>query len=139
MKNLSNDSSKIKHYEKKIGVKPELYFWDDSMSDKYKNDSRQEEWAKQREKLGFDSRSLWDLRSTLASFIYPRLKAFEEYGCSYPGNMSDKEWRTIIRKMARAFELMFVEYTDGGFKEEEIKEIHEGLQLFATHYMDLWD
>lgn len=129
----------VKYYEKKIGLKPEYYFWDDQMTDKFKNDKRQGKWAEQREKYGFDQRELWCLKSTLATFIYPRLMLFSEGSGSFPLGMEYDEWLDIVKRMAKSFELILTEDMKEECDENYYKQIDEGLELFAKYFMQLWD
>lgn len=46
--------------------------------DNMEDDKRNGEWAKQREKYGFDDRETWNLDSTMAELLYERLKMFDE-------------------------------------------------------------
>lgn len=43
------------------------------------NDERQEQWAKEREELGFDERETWCLDHSWHLWLYERLKYYKEY------------------------------------------------------------
>lgn len=44
------------------------------------NDSRQEEWARERDIYGFDERETWALDHAFACWLYERLKMYKEIG-----------------------------------------------------------
>ena len=90
--------------------------------------------VRQREKYGFDERETWDLHTVIAAFVYPRLKMFAEYAASVPMGMKPLEWRDILKKMVRAFELIITDQV--GTHRSEVKE---GLDLFREYLFDLWD
>lgn len=48
-------------------------------------DNRLKKFRKQREKYGFDNSELWNLNTTIAKFILPRLKAFRKDIYGIPG------------------------------------------------------
>lgn len=101
------------------------------------DDIRSEEWKKQREERGFDSTELWNLDSTIASFIAPRLKAFNENTHSSPGNLPLEDWKEILNEMILTFEYL------SGDDKFDISKPHpdttEGLQLFAQYFNSLWN
>ena len=130
---------RVKYYEKELGIPPEFYFWDDTMNKGLAKDSRQEEWKEQREKYGFDERELWSLKTTIAAFVYPRLKHFSEVCTSYPIDAVSDTWADDINKMAEAFKLVILEDSGDTLSKEAYKEIKEGLRLFADRFLDLWD
>ena len=58
-----------------------------------KDDDREEKFSKQRIERGFDDSETWSLRDTIANFILPRLKAFNEITFSRPADLEDiSEW-----------------------------------------------
>jgi hypothetical protein len=118
------------HYEKGIGLTDDYFFWKKDDAD----DERTPIWKEQREKYGFDERELWDLHTVIAAFVYPRLKMFAEYTASVPMGMKPLEWRNILEKMVRAFELIITDQV-----EAHHAEVTEGLDLFREYYFDLWD
>lgn len=105
---------------------------------------------------------LWNLNYTFAEYIYPRLKAFREGVCGYPGsldykngkprirskskgynNLTEKLWHEILDKMVLAFELWLS--SDDWDCEINSKEydkrwakVNEGFSLFMKHFNGLW-
>lgn len=105
-----------------------------------RDDSRWEEFKKERLENGFDESETWALDSTIAKFILPRLKCFYNDGdiLSYPGNLTSKEWSEIVYKMVKAFDLI-VNVDVAKRTEEEVKAVEEGLDLFREYFFDLWN
>lgn len=105
-----------------------------------RDDSRWEEFKKERLENGFDESETWALDSTIAKFILPRLKCFYNDGdiLSYPGNLTSKEWSEIVYKMVKAFDLI-VNVDAAKRTEEEVKAVEEGLDLFREYFFDLWN
>lgn len=104
------------------------------------NDSRQEQWKIQRETRGFDSTELWNLDTTIAKFIAPRLKVFREDGVhGWPSDMTPDEWEVILDKMVSTFEFLANEGKYVCFDQECWTQVDEGLGLFAKYYSALWN
>lgn len=99
------------------------------------DDDRWDEFEEQRLKRGFDDSELWNLNSTITSFILPRLKAFRDETVSYPDGMTREEWESIIDEMIAAFELLEEDKCDS----ESNKKIEQGLNTFVKHFRGLWD
>lgn len=106
----------------------------------------------QRRTRGWDDSDLWSLDTTIAEFIVPRMKRWLEIGVSgYPHGLTPEKWDEILRKILKTFELALEDPFD--YKHEEgdsiedrmrkadeyLKEVDEGLSLFAKHYLHLWD
>lgn len=102
-------------------------------------DDRWEEYRKQRLERGFDDSELWSLDSTIAEFVYPRLKAFYNEGdmLGYPARLTKNKWHDILKSMIKAFDIIvnknIIDYT-----KEERKQVDNGLRLFAEYFSDLW-
>ena len=81
---------------------------------------------------------IWGTCNTLARLIAPRLRAFEaldKHGC--PSEMGDvRHWNQAIGKMAKAFELLGLDYYPS---DEDNQAIAEGLELFHKYFRKLWD
>lgn len=102
------------------------------------DDSRWEEYTKQRLDRGFDDSETWNLDGTISKFIYPRLAAFIEdtkrLQC-HPGNISFDEWVEILEKILNGFELLA---SDAENTEDENTIIEESLDLFRKYFHNLW-
>lgn len=57
-----------------------------------KDDSRYEEWTKQRMTQGFDDTEIWNLGRTLCKFLKPRLEYYKEHHSGYPANRTQDSW-----------------------------------------------
>lgn len=103
------------------------------------NHPDQELWKQQREERGFDDTELWNLDSTIAQFILPRLKRFKEMTDKYPNPdfSSMEEWNEALDKMIGAFHFM-VEEKYGCFDGPMFEDAEEGLRLFAQYFGNLW-
>lgn len=101
-------------------------------------DSRWEEYEKQRLQRGFDDSETWNLDGTITKFIYPRLIAFIEdtkkLEC-HPGSIPFDTWIGILEDMSKGFELMS---QDNEKTEDEDKIIEKALDLFREHFHQLW-
>lgn len=112
-------------------------------------------WPFQRLTRGFDDRELWNLDSTIAKFIVPRLKVFIEqsdrYG--YPavleeeGNLGHEKWDIILAKILWSFEYALASYgedwNDYPWKDKEAqgvltKRYESGMKLFSKYCGNLW-
>jgi hypothetical protein len=86
-----------------------------------KNDDREEYFINQRLERGFDDSETWSLRDTIALFIIPRLKRYQEIA---------------NRKIHRDVEL--VNDIDSFIKAmEEEKQMYEGIEKFSKIFMTL--
>jgi len=113
-------------------------------------DKRHNHLSQQRKTNGFDDTELWNLHSTIAGFIIPRLKRFAETTHGYPTfYQSMKMWEKDLNKMVRAFELaagdeMFGKWDSPDTKEKKEenkrwKEYEEGMKLFQENFLSLWN
>ena len=116
---------------------------------KYKN---------QRIERGFDDTETWNLDSTMAKFILPRLKRFKELHNGYPANLTPEQYDLYLDKMIYAFEQLSdedasMDELENVFGEDNFKigdssyagaernrdvTVEEGLQLFAEYFQSLW-
>lgn len=102
-------------------------------------DDRWEEYTKQRLERGFDNSELWNLDSTIAKFIYPRLEAFYEdakAGSYRPDGMNREEWLQILERMVNGFYLISLDRIKS---EEEEAVADDGLKLFSQYFYTLWN
>ena len=92
----------------------------------------------QRLTRGWDDSDTWDLDSTLAWWLVPRLKRFKELTNGYPGGLTEKKWDEILDKIICAFSLISKEQWDWETDKEKVRQVDEGLDLFRKWYFDLW-
>ena len=106
-------------------------------------------------KNGFDYSECWNLDSTIAAYILPRLAHFKKVTRSHPwceqdgcasAEEAEKLWKFRLNSMIVAFYLIVTkpewEYNDAFSrfqKESNYDRINEGLLSFACHYQHLWD
>ena len=101
------------------------------------DDHRETVFKKQRIERGFDDSETWSLFYTITKFILPRLKCFREVYAGYPGSTTSEEWKSILDKMIRAFELVLRDNSKW-MDEAEEKEYQEGMKLFSEWFRGLW-
>lgn len=103
-----------------------------------KDDSRWEEYTRQRLEQGFDMSETWNLDGTIARFIYPRLKAFisdvKKMQC-HPASIEYEDWLNILNDMLKGFELLV---SDDIKTNDENEVIERGLDLFRKYFFNLW-
>ena len=101
-------------------------------------DSRWEEYEKQRLERGFDDSETWNLDATISKFIYPRLLAFIEdtkrLQC-HPSSIEYTVWLDILKKMADGFELLS---QDCERTDDEGKVIELAIDYFHDYFHCLW-
>lgn len=103
------------------------------------DDDRDEAFAKQRMERGFDSSELWSLKDTITDFILPRLKAFADEPCGYPGCFdNEKDWVKILNQMIKAFEITKKDTDEGYVTDEEWEVWEDGMSLFHEYFLHLW-
>ena len=99
-----------------------------------RRDIRQSKWREQRKKRGFDDTELWNLDSTIAKFVLPRLKAFKKLKGGRPYELSNDEWDDILDKMICSFSIIAKDSINADYELYQ-----EGLDLFAKYFGYLWD
>lgn len=89
---------------------------------------------------GFSYDELWNLDSSIASFIIPRLKKFMKTTHGYPNEIGKfEDWEIAIRKM-----LVYLRCISNGNygdteKGKRFEFFKEGMKLFHEHFHSLWD
>lgn len=99
------------------------------------NDPRIPEYKEHLKERGFDDTETWNLDKTIAKFVLPRLKRFQEVSKAYPGSMTEEEWQEKVSKMIKAFELLS---DDEWLSEDEELEVRKGMKCFCKHFRSLW-
>lgn len=103
------------------------------------NDDRWEEFKRERLERGFDESELWNLDATIAKFIYPRLKAFADDIIGVPAGLTEQDWKEILMKMVKAFELLTDDEIGGWFDKDQERLIEDGLNEFIKYFNHLWN
>lgn len=113
---------------------------------------KRKKWLKQHNKY-VNPRDTWNLDYTIAEYVLPRLKLFNQISISYPGRDemdTAEKWHNAIDKMITAFQLVIDtddlhdRYWDDNFHfnqelfEKDQAQIKEGLHLFAEWFQHLW-
>ena len=108
---------------------------------------RRAKWFVQRRKRGFDDRDLWSLDMTIAEFVYPRLKAFNEvnkcglascfFGDPENSDPDDEDWKIARKNQKDSYDKMeqafFYIISDGldidsGIDIEKYPDITEAIE-----------
>lgn len=99
----------------------------------------EERYSSQRITNGFDDSETWNLNTTIAKFIIPRLKRFMETTNAHPAGLRAEEWDDVLHKILSAFEayLKLDDVVGDGIKAETDK-VKAGLDLFAKYFFNLW-
>jgi hypothetical protein len=146
---LYSFNKRIEERKKELGIKDSIRDTNNNVDIKYlgipnicfsltdADDDREKLFSKQRKERGFDSSELWSFFNTITDFILPRLKVFKENTCGHPGSLEDeKDWRDILDKMIKSFEIS--KEKDGMMSNKEYKEWKKGMNLFVNWYFALW-
>lgn len=108
-------------------------------------------YEKFKESHGFSPTETWDLTSSIAKFVLPRLIYLKEnyHGLLFEdptGRKSKKvltveETDKIFDKMIKSFKYAVFcnSNSDTEISTREYEEIHEGLRLFSKYFFNLWD
>ena len=86
-------------------------------------------------KHGVSKRKLWDLDSTIAKFIAPRVSAFRDYTHCCPRDIRYEEWMFILGEIAWVFST----YDDEDMREMWPRRREIALEYFAKYFKYLWD
>lgn len=107
-------------------------------------DSRQEQWEKEREEYGFDERETWALDSAFYCWLYERLKMYLDVNCvnltyhkfEYDGEELTQE--ECINRMIYGCEIYFQQYNDWNISEENQKAIDDVAKIWAIVLPAMW-
>ena len=114
---------------------------EDTMLD-YKDKTKKDKEAtarliKTKKETGICPDELWNLDSSIAVFIVPRLKLFIEQTIAYPGSLNSMEkWKRILRKIL--YSMKKIANGNIPFSEKEDKKFFEGMKLFGEYFLALW-
>jgi len=134
MKNLTQ--KQITEYIEKLRQDRNYHgFLTDASFPKDMSQKRLSQLVRQHQKHGFDDTELWNLDTTLAQFILPRLKRFKRIQHGYPSDFkSAAAWRKKIDSFIWAFE--FDQYS-GTAKQHE--KARAAIIEFGKYFNQLWD
>jgi hypothetical protein len=106
------------------------------------NDERLTQLEKEFEEFGVDGTYTWSADYTIAKFILKVLTQYQNNLCGNPSYLeSQEEWEDTITKMMEGFDL-YVNQDDLTYTPESDKlvgeKIERSLELFKTHFCNLW-
>lgn len=118
------------------------------MKNPFRDFKRRWHWFWQRRTLGFDGRELWNLNTTIANFVLPRLRAFRKCPGGYPSNLRKEgepvnigvlRWDAILADMIFGFEYCINDDKWFTMPEKDFKRVKRGLRYFGMYFLDLWN
>lgn len=86
----------------------------------------------------FDPEELYSLDCTIAAFVLPRIKEFQKYTAAVPGDITEKKWISILKKVEIAMDLTVQNGNGKTLNEEEWKKVNKGIKLFGKWFNALW-
>lgn len=105
-----------------------------------KDPERRNDLKLQDKLVGFNETCTWNLDTSIAKYIYPRLVMFKNVHIGRPINLScDKDWLNILDEMIDGFKLIadddaVFEYNN----KNSMKKMKRAIELLHKHYFDLW-
>lgn len=88
----------------------------------------------------FKDKELWNLETTIACFVLPRLKRFRKNLSGHPCDLTFQEWKDIMDEMIYAMEFYATGEACNWPHAEGIKErVDKGMEYFAKYFGHLWD
>lgn len=104
----------------------------------------------QRGKRGYSDEDIWNIDSYLMEWLPKALRQLAKHHIGYPSGLSDKQWISILNKMADGFDAERINdnlYFDGkisvcdAVKNEKIvhEKLQNSLKLFVKYFRNLWD
>lgn len=108
-------------------------------------EERNEYFRKQRDKHGFDERDTWSLKCTLALFLYPRLKMYDEVTDDiinksfYKFSLRDKvySFQECINMVLEGLRLFLIK-DDFDMTENEIEKVKDAMEVLGKIWLYLW-
>ena len=93
---------------------------------------------------GYSDRDVWNLCSYLSDNISNSLKSLEKNRHSYPMNLTDKQFKTILSDIIFTFEkekeiTEYDSYPNTKLSKEELARYNRGWRLFKKYFRSLWD
>lgn len=101
-----------------------------------KTDSRFAETAQHRIERGFDDSETWSLTDTIANFILPRIKRYQEIAANVDVQSLDE--KESIQAFADMLELVSRDSGIRTFTDDEEKRVKAGLESFQHIFLGLW-
>lgn len=78
---------------------------------------------------------MWNLDTSIADNLIPRLKMYKRITNGCPHSLNEERWNDILDMMIEAFEISRTQWQT----KEETEKVHKGLELFAKYFQNLWD
>lgn len=101
-----------------------------------KDDKREKEFSEQRMERGFDDSETWALDYTIARFILPRLKRYDEI--AEDAIIRSDKVKQQTKNVIAALELVIRDGEGESLNGREEKEVEEGMRDFVEIFRELW-
>lgn len=98
------------------------------------DDTRWEEFKKQRLDHGFDESETWNLDAAIIAFTLPRLKEFRECHGGYPAGYTEEIWNEKLDDMIYWMEKYHVPSNE----DVDKKRMKKGKKTFFDNFEGLW-
>lgn len=100
------------------------------------DDKREKEFSKQRMERGFDDSETWALDYTIARFILPRIKRYDEI--AEDAIIRSDKVKQQTKNVIAALELVIRDGEGENLSGREEKEVEEGMRDFVEIFRELW-
>lgn len=106
---------------------------------------RRIKWARQRVRQGYADCDLWAMDEWLFEVLPQAIRQFKETTHTYPGDITEEEWNSVLEEMAFSFEEAAQEpdfedpeqyLRDYEYRKRRVKD---GFDSLATWIFNLWD
>jgi hypothetical protein len=100
-------------------------------------DDRYEAYNKELKATGISPDELWALDSVILEFIVPRLKEFKKRTIGTPPEYTLDEWKEILNKIIKGFEI-YIKEESLPHDKKKYKKVMKAKKLFCDHLFCLW-
>jgi hypothetical protein len=98
-------------------------------------------WFIQRGHRGYADCDVWNLNYYLAGWMPAAIRRLEMKRLGHPIGMTTAGWKTRLRIMREGFEAVIAtsDFPDAKRYRQLERQMNEGLNMFAKHFLSLWD
>jgi hypothetical protein len=89
-------------------------------------------------KIHIDPWDIYNVDHTISLVLAPLLRRFREHTSSYPSHLDEKEWKEILDKMIWSFDQVAADELSTCSDLKFLRQVEEGLELFAKWFQHLW-
>ena len=95
----------------------------------------------QRGLRGYADTDVWSLDVYLATWLPSAIRQLKN-GTGCPGKLTQDEWNTLLDFMAETFEVaneLSISGMDRATLRKKTQRFKKGMDVFKTHFLNLWD